>query len=232
MKKLARPTSNKKHRVTPATAPPADDLTPAATSSIVGSTIIHIAPTNAAASTKEANTGRHSLTDKLAEQLFGDDRHSSPKPDSAASPHARGILLLPTDAPIAPVAAANTPAPRQQNEEHHRVSHMQVPQVAVPRHEGYYAPHHPAPFSDYSGYYGPSEHPPPSWNVGPGLGWYPPGPGGAVHPSASGAPMGGPGHYWPRGPPFPNPYGHYLQPGAPPSHRHQDNATREHGDTM
>lgn len=170
------------------------------------------------------------MTDKLAEELFGDARHPTPnlKPDFAARPPPHGIQLLPSDIPIAPA-----PAPRQQNEDQQRASHIQGS-----RHEGYYPTHHPTAYSEaHSGYYGPSERAPPNWNMGPGLGWYPPGPGSAlaVHPSAPGAPMGGLGHYpgyWPHGPPFPNPYGHYPQPSAPPIHRPEDNPPREHGDPM
>ncbi|KJA25424.1 hypothetical protein HYPSUDRAFT_199591 [Hypholoma sublateritium FD-334 SS-4] len=225
-------TANKKCRVTPTTAPTADDRTATAgpTPSIAKSTA-RTTSANLTVPTKDISAGGHNLTDKLAEQLFGNAHRSSLKPDSAASLPSPTIPLVPSDPSIAPAVAANAPAPRQQNEDQQRVSHMQVP-----RHEGYYAPHHPVPFAEsYNGYYGSSEHPPPSWNMGPGMGWYPAGPGSAVHPPASGGPMGGPGHhpgYWQRGPPFPNPYGHYLQPGAPPSHRPQDNGSREHGDRM
>ncbi|KJA14941.1 hypothetical protein HYPSUDRAFT_208298 [Hypholoma sublateritium FD-334 SS-4] len=225
-------TANKKRRVTPTTAPAADDRTATAgpTASIAKSTT-HITSAHLTVPAKDASAGGHSLTDKLAEQLFGNAHHSSLKPDSTASLPSPTIPLVPSDPSIAPAVAANAPATRQQNEDQQRVSHMQVP-----RHEGYYAPHHPVPFAEsYGGYYGSSEHPPPSWNMGPGVGWYPAGPGSTVHPPASGAPMGGPGHhpgYWQRGHPFPNPYGHYLQPGAPPSHRPQENGSRENGDRM
>lgn len=232
VKKPGPPATNKKRRVAPTTASPTDDRTPPAGPILsTASSTTRITSPNPTVPMKEANAGGHSLTDKLAEQLFGDVRDSRPKPDSAAGLPARDLLLLPSDAPIAPAAAthAHAPVPRPQTDDQRRVSH-----TPAPRHEGYYPPHHSTPFAEpFTGYYGPSEHSPPSW-MGPGVGWYPPGPGSGIHPSASGAPMGGPGHhpgYWPHGPPFPNPYGHYLQPGAPPSHRPQDNVPREHGGT-
>ena len=172
-------TVRKKPRVTPTTVSAADS---ARTSGPAASIIKHTSRTPSKPS-KERDADGGSLTDRLAANLFGDEDHSSQKPTSSSSLPSRDLPSS-SNAPNEPLAAAaaSSHAPQQSEDQQH-LSHMQPP-----RHEGYYGPHHPAPYSDpYRGYYAPPEYPPSSWNVGPGSGWYPPGHSNAALP---GAPMG------------------------------------------